>query len=153
MPVEIGGIIVGAGSLGLLTLLRRRTARSFEGAIAGFGLLIFVAFVVAAASLLIQGGTLGWVVKTVKPAEADPEVAIAERAALIGLMRDATAKTVEEHADGALADQYRELVKRMEAQAKEDGEDHDVLVWVAQDGPDGKFRALRHIKDLGVPRD
>ncbi len=44
-------------------------------------------------------------------------------------------------------------VKEILAQAKEDGEDHDVLVWVAQDGPDGKFRALRHIKDLGVPRD
>lgn len=45
IPLWLGGIIVGAGSLGLLTLLRRRTARSFEGAIAGFGLLIFVAFV------------------------------------------------------------------------------------------------------------
>lgn len=113
-----GTVVVWAGMRGVVTLA---AAQTLPEDTPSRSLLIFVAFVVAAASLLIQGGTLGWVVKTVKPAEADPEVAIAERAALIGLMRDATAKTVEEHADGALADQYRELVKRMEAQAKEDG--------------------------------
>lgn len=45
------------------------------------------------------------------------------------------------------------IAKDILAQAQKDGEDHDVLVWVAADGEDGKFRALRHIQDLGVARD
>lgn len=31
--------------------------------------------------------------------------------------------------------------------------DHDVIVWVAPDGEDGKYRVLRHIQDLGISED
>lgn len=30
---------------------------------------------------------------------------------------------------------------------------HDVIVWVAPDGEDGKFRVLRHLQDLGESED
>ena len=45
IPLWIGGLIVGAATMLLLSLLRRRTARTFEAAVAAFGALVIVAFV------------------------------------------------------------------------------------------------------------
>ncbi len=45
IPLWIGGLIVGVVTMVLLSGLRRRTARTFEMSIAGFGVLIIVAFV------------------------------------------------------------------------------------------------------------
>jgi NhaP-type Na+/H+ or K+/H+ antiporter len=125
-----GTVVVWAGMRGVVTLA---AAQTLPEDTPSRSLLIFVAFVVAAASLLIQGGSLAWVVKTVKPAQADPEAAVAERAALIGLMMAATQKTVEEHADEKVVGQYRELMKRMEAQSKEENSQN----WT---GPSRKLR-------------
>lgn len=45
IPLWIGGIVVGAVTMVLLSLLRRRSAQSFEKSIAAFGVLIIAAFV------------------------------------------------------------------------------------------------------------
>ena len=45
IPLWLGGLIVGATTLVLLWVRRRRGARAFAGAVAGFGALVVVAFV------------------------------------------------------------------------------------------------------------
>lgn len=80
-----GVVMIWAGMRGAVTLAAAQTLplhaphRSF---------LVFVAFLVAAASLLLQGSTLGLVVKLAKPATAE-KIDPRERAEIRGLMHQA----------------------------------------------------------------
>jgi NhaP-type Na+/H+ or K+/H+ antiporter len=80
-----GTVVVWAGMRGAVTVA---AAQTLPGSTPGRSLLVLIAFIVAAASLLIQGGTLGWVVRLVKPAPVDVEVEKDERARLMTLLRD-----------------------------------------------------------------
>ncbi|QEO13222.1 sodium:proton antiporter [Agromyces intestinalis] len=72
-----GAVIVWAGMRGAVTLA---AAQTLPHDTPGRSLLIITAFFVAALSLLIQGGTLGWFVRLVKPAPIDRAAVEAERA-------------------------------------------------------------------------
>lgn len=85
-----GTIVVWAGMRGAVTVA---AAQSLPGETPGRSVLVLIAFLVAAGSLLLQGGTLGLVLKAVKPAAADPEAERQERRKLMELLYEA-AKTV-----------------------------------------------------------
>ncbi|MDR6612368.1 sodium:proton antiporter [Leifsonia sp. 1010] len=85
-----GTIVVWAGMRGAVTVA---AAQSLPGETPGRSVLVLIAFLVAAGSLLLQGGTLGLVLKAVKPAAADPEAERLERRKLMELLYEA-AKTV-----------------------------------------------------------
>jgi len=86
-----GAVVVWAGMRGAVSLA---AAQTLPADAPSRPLLVLVAFAVAAGSLLVQGGTLGRVVRRVRPAAPDPAVEDAERAELVGLLRAA----VEDHA-------------------------------------------------------
>jgi CPA1 family monovalent cation:H+ antiporter len=67
-----GVLLVWAGMRGVVTLA---AAQTLDWSIGHRSLLILIAFTVAAGSMLLQGGTLGWVAKALKLAgtEATPE--------------------------------------------------------------------------------
>jgi CPA1 family monovalent cation:H+ antiporter len=89
-----GTVIVWAGMRGAVTLAAAQTLpqdtpdRSF---------IVFIAFLVAAGSLIIQGSTLPLIVRLVKPAGIDREAAKAEHAELIGMLRGVADDIVREH--------------------------------------------------------
>jgi NhaP-type Na+/H+ or K+/H+ antiporter len=86
-----GSVIVWAGMRGAITLAAAQTIP--DGPSDGAphrSLLILIAFLVAAASLLIQGGTLARVVRWIKPRSADP-LGGDERASIMALLQDAAA--------------------------------------------------------------
>nr|WP_281369853.1 cation:proton antiporter [Leifsonia psychrotolerans] len=86
-----GTIVVWAGMRGAVTLA---AAQTLPAETPNRSLLIFIAFVVAAASLLIQGGTLRRVVGLVKPATgSNREAEAVERSGILDLLFDA-AKSV-----------------------------------------------------------
>ncbi|RKR76523.1 cation:proton antiporter [Frondihabitans australicus] len=90
-----GTILVWAGMRGAVTLAAAETL----GASAPHqALLVFLAFVVAVGSLLLQGGTIGWLVGLLKPAKQDPALALDERTKLFEMMRS-TANDVLDGAD------------------------------------------------------
>ncbi|AMM18868.1 hypothetical protein AX769_00330 [Frondihabitans sp. PAMC 28766] len=92
-----GSIIVWAGMRGAVTLAAAETLPTGHDSPPHRALLVFIAFVVAAGSLLVQGGTIGWLVRLIKPATQDPDVALAERTKLFEMMR----ATANEALDGA----------------------------------------------------
>ncbi len=69
LGVRAGGVIVWAGMRGAVTLAAAQTLPQDTPA---RGFLILVAFIVAAVSLVVQGGTLGWVVAVLKPGADEP---------------------------------------------------------------------------------
>jgi len=84
-----GTIIVWAGMRGVVTIAAVQTLPSDTPS---RPLLVLIAFVVAIASLGIQGGTIGPVLRWVKPAKGlSPEERELERAQLAELLREATA--------------------------------------------------------------
>lgn len=80
-----GTVIAWAGMRGVVTLA---AAQTLPAETPSRSLLILVAFLVAGASLLIQGGTLPWLVRKVRPDTPDPQEEAAERAALTELLLD-----------------------------------------------------------------
>jgi monovalent cation/hydrogen antiporter len=90
-----GAVIVWAGMRGAVTLAAAQTLPEDTPL---RSLLVFVAFLVAGASLLVQGGTLAWFVRLVKPAGPDPADAEAERAELVARMRAASMEVMQRHA-------------------------------------------------------
>ncbi|MFF1571767.1 cation:proton antiporter [Leifsonia sp. NPDC058292] len=82
-----GTVVVWAGMRGAVTVAAAQTLPAPQTP--GRSLLVLIAFIVAAASLLIQGGTLGWVVRRVKPAPVDTALERDERARLMTLLFDA----------------------------------------------------------------
>lgn len=81
-----GTVVVWAGMRGAVTVA---AAQTLPNDTPGRSLIVLIAFIVAAASLLIQGGTLGWVVRLVRPAPVDVAIERDERARLMTLLRDA----------------------------------------------------------------
>ncbi|SEB01146.1 cation:proton antiporter [Leifsonia sp. 21MFCrub1.1] len=123
-----GTIVVWAGMRGAVTVA---AAQSLPGSTPGRSVLVLIAFLVAAGSLLLQGGTLGLVLKAVKPAASDPEAERQERRRLMELLYDA-AKTIPlptttERTPEAFAEHKRARLARLRAQrnalldARDDG--------------------------------
>ncbi|MFZ4896247.1 cation:proton antiporter [Plantibacter sp. Mn2098] len=90
-----GAVVVWAGMRGAVTLAAVQTLPETPHR----SLLVLIAFIVAASSLLIQGGTLARVVRWVKPAVADP-VNAEERERVMALLRDAAASVTLADVDG-----------------------------------------------------
>ncbi|WP_432826276.1 cation:proton antiporter [Dactylosporangium sp. CA-092794] len=79
-------VIVWAGMRGAVTLA---AAQTLPGDTRQRAMLVLVAFVVAAGTLLLQGGTLPWLVTTLGVVDQDAAEAEAERAALLAAMNRA----------------------------------------------------------------
>ena len=95
-----GTVIVWAGMRGAVTLA---AAQTLPQGTPDRSLVIFIAFLVATGSLLIQGGTLPWIVRLVKPAGVDREAARAEHAELLGILRRVADDVVREHREARVA--------------------------------------------------
>ncbi|KRE30804.1 sodium:proton antiporter [Agromyces sp. Soil535] len=89
-----GTVIVWAGMRGAVTLA---AAQTLPQDTPDRSLVIFIAFLVAAGSLIIQGGTLPWIVRLAKPAGVDHEAAKAERTELLEMLRGVADDVVREH--------------------------------------------------------
>lgn len=89
-----GTVIVWAGMRGAVTLA---AAQTLPHQASDRSLVVFIAFLVAAGSLLVQGGTLPLVVRLVKPAGIDLAAARAERTALLAMLRGVADDVVREH--------------------------------------------------------
>jgi NhaP-type Na+/H+ or K+/H+ antiporter len=100
-----GTVIVWAGMRGAITLA---AAQTLPQGTPDRSLVIFIAFLVAAGSLLIQGGTLPWVVGLVKPAGVDLEAARTERAQLEEMLRGVADDLVHEHREARAAAEERQ---------------------------------------------
>lgn len=81
-----GSVLVWAGMRGAVTVA---AAQTLPIDTPNRSVLVFIAFAVAAGSLLVQGGTLPWVIALVKPAGPDPEAERAEREELAELLTQA----------------------------------------------------------------
>jgi len=93
-----GTVIVWAGMRGAVTLA---AAQTLPSDIPDRSLLVFVAFVVAAASLIVQGGTLPMLVRWVRPALFDRAAVDADREQIDDLLRDIARRVA---ADAAAAE-------------------------------------------------
>ena len=111
-----GSVITWAGMRGAVTLA---AAQTLPQTAPDRSLIIFIAFLVAAGSLIIQGGTLPLLVRIVKPAGVDREAAKRERHALGELLRDVAKEVREQRAaeeatrDGSGTATERELSRRL----------------------------------------
>jgi CPA1 family monovalent cation:H+ antiporter len=86
-----GTVLVWAGMRGAVTLAAAQTLPTDTPQ---RPVLILIAFLVATASLLLQGGSLAWVIGWVRPARPDPSADAEERERLLTLLR-ATAERVQ----------------------------------------------------------
>ena len=102
-----GTIVVWAGMRGVVTLAAAQTLPSETPS---RSLLVFIAFLVAVGSLLVQGGTLPWLVHRLLPAR-DPGESLAERRELEGVLRSAAMAEMARDDDPAV----REVAERMRA--------------------------------------
>ncbi|SIO03238.1 cation:proton antiporter [Agromyces cerinus] len=102
-----GTIVVWAGMRGVVTLAAAQTLPSETPS---RSLLVLIAFVVAVGSLLVQGGTLPWLVHRLLPAR-DPGESLAERRELEGVLRSAAMTEMARDDDPAV----REVAERMRA--------------------------------------
>ncbi|RFA16988.1 hypothetical protein B7R22_01410 [Subtercola boreus] len=82
-----GAVVVWAGMRGAVTVA---AAQTLPQDTPNRSLLVLIAFVVAALSLLIQGGTLPLVIRWLKLAPVDAELAADERARLFTLLSETT---------------------------------------------------------------
>ncbi|MEZ4665334.1 MAG: cation:proton antiporter [Thermomicrobiales bacterium] len=89
-----GTVIVWAGMRGAVTLA---AAQTLPRDTPSRSLLVFVAFLVAAMSLLLQGSTLPWLARKLLPPGDNNERADAERARLTVAMRNAGTQVLKEH--------------------------------------------------------
>jgi CPA1 family monovalent cation:H+ antiporter len=123
-----GTIVVWAGMRGAVTVA---AAQSLPGNTPGRSVLVLVAFLVAAGSLLLQGGTLGAMLRLVKPATADPQAERDERRRLMELLYEAgkavPLPTTTERTPEAFAQHKAARLARLRAQraalldARDDG--------------------------------
>ncbi|MBM7832379.1 CPA1 family monovalent cation:H+ antiporter [Agromyces cerinus] len=116
-----GTIVVWAGMRGVVTLAAAQTLPSETPS---RSLLVLIAFVVAVGSLLVQGGTLPWLVRWLIPAR-DPGESAAERRELERMLR--TAAMTEMAADDdpavrAMAERMRAAWQLSNAEGASDGE-------------------------------
>ena len=104
-----GTIVVWAGMRGVVTLAAAQTLPADTPSRA---MLVLIAFVVAVGSLLVQGGTLPWLVRWLLPVR-DPGDTAAERRELKQVMRAAAFDELD--ADDALDPRLRATAARMRA--------------------------------------
>ncbi|HEY9366167.1 MAG TPA: sodium:proton antiporter [Agromyces sp.] len=102
-----GTIVVWAGMRGVVTLAAAQTLPSETPS---RSLLVFIAFLVAVGSLLVQGGTLPWLVHRLLPAR-DPGESRAERRELERVLRSAAMAEMANDDDPAV----RAMAERMRA--------------------------------------
>ncbi|MGW9631733.1 cation:proton antiporter [Agromyces sp. NPDC055520] len=102
-----GTIVVWAGMRGVVTLA---AAQTLPHETPSRSLLVFIAFLVAFGSLLVQGGTLPWLVRRLVP-ERDPGESAAEQRELRQMLRAAAMDEIADTDDPAL----RSLAERMRA--------------------------------------
>lgn len=117
MGPKEGTIVVWAGMRGVVTLAAAQTLPDDTPSRA---LLVLIAFVVGAASLIVQGGTLGWLIRMLRLQDLTDDLAAEHDRLRSELAR--TAQNVLAESD--LAARYpwvRERIERMEQQAEEDG--------------------------------
>jgi len=95
-----GSIVVWAGMRGAITLA---AAQTLPNDTPGRSVLVFIAFLVAGGSLLLQGGTLARVFSWVKPATVDPAAEGVERVRLMALLDAAADETRVDEARAAAA--------------------------------------------------
>lgn len=91
-----GTIVVWAGMRGAITLAAAQTLPSDTPS---RSVLIFIAFLVAGGSLILQGGTLARVFAWTKPAAGDPVAERAERVRLMVLLQSAADEVQSANAD------------------------------------------------------
>ncbi|MEE4024313.1 sodium:proton antiporter [Gordonia sp. PKS22-38] len=116
MGPKEGSIIVWAGMRGVVTLA---AAQTLPADTPSRSLVVLIAFVVAAASLIVQGGTLGWIIRRLRLADISDDRA-AERARLHAEMARTASETL---AASDVAQRYpwiRERIERMEREADSD---------------------------------
>lgn len=104
-----GAIVVWAGMRGVVTLAAAQTLPADTPTRA---MLVLIAFVVAVGSLLVQGGTLPWLVRWLLPVR-DPGDTVAERRELKRVMRAAAFDELD--GDDALDPRLRATAERMRA--------------------------------------
>jgi CPA1 family monovalent cation:H+ antiporter len=123
-----GAIVVWAGMRGAVTVA---AAQSLPDETPGRSVLVLIAFLIAAGSLLLQGGTLNLVLRLVKPAAADPAAEREERRRLMELLYEAGKSvpqpTTTERTPEAFAQHKAARLARLRAQrdalldARDDG--------------------------------
>lgn len=113
-----GGVLTWAGMRGVVTLV---AAQTLPADTPHRSLLVFIAFVVATVSLLLQGGTLAWAVRILRPAMPDPAELERERVALGKHLRTVVRTELER----LPTDDLPESVKRQLAQHAPGAEDSD----------------------------
>ena len=115
-----GVVLIWAGMRGVVTLA---AAQTLPTGAEGRSLLVLVAFFVALASLVVQGGTLGMLVRLLGLAGSEPEDADEwERldALMLGTARDVMG-------DADLSPQLRSLRDRITQRSEDDPYDRDVI--------------------------
>lgn len=114
-----GTILVWAGMRGVVTLAAAQTLPEDTPHRA---LLIFVAFLVAVCSLVLQGGSLPWLVRTVRPAGVNHAALDEERIRLRALLSEATDQAMSKHGHDVTVQQFRERLKQVNAGTESNGE-------------------------------
>ncbi|WP_233189143.1 sodium:proton antiporter [Subtercola sp. Z020] len=147
-----GVVVVWAGMRGAVTVA---AAQTLPDGTPFRSLLVLIAFVVAALSLLIQGGTLPLVIRLLKLTPPDPALADEERARLFALLDETT---VDDHPEAASSttttsgssdDVPDDADARDDADALDDDADGDAAAVdpssaaVAADDPDPAAAAAR----------
>jgi monovalent cation/hydrogen antiporter len=106
-----GAVVVWAGARGAVTLA---AAQTLPESTPYRSLLVFVAFVVAAGSLLVQGGTLTLLVRWVNPTRADAGDTAEERDRLVGRLLAANREVLDRHSDDPAMRAFRERLQQVE---------------------------------------
>lgn len=114
-----GTILVWAGMRGVVTLA---AAQTLPEATPHRALLIFVAFLVAAFSLVLQGGSLPWLVRLIRPAGINHAAMDEERIRLRTLLTEATDQAMSQHGDDVTVKQFRERLKQVNTGTEGNGE-------------------------------
>ncbi|MCW4457857.1 sodium:proton antiporter [Microbacterium sp. MPKO10] len=116
-----GTVVVWAGMRGAVTVA---AAQTFPADTPHRSTLVLIAFLVAAVSLLLQGGTLKWVISRVKP-RPEPAGALADERRRLATMLEETAeaKRAAAAADGGEADEMMIITAQRDAllRVRDDG--------------------------------
>ncbi|UOQ90939.1 sodium:proton antiporter [Agromyces endophyticus] len=116
-----GAIVVWAGMRGVVTLA---AAQTLPKDTPDRSLLVLIAFAVAVGSLLVQGGTLPWLVRWLVPAR-DAGADAAERRELAGVLREAAMTELAESGDPALASVAEKMRSAWQLSVDEGASDDD----------------------------
>jgi len=102
-----GLLVIWAGLRGVVTLA---AAQTLPETMPSRALLILIAFVVAVVSLLVQGSTLPWLIRTLKLGATHAHTADAERQQLNQILEQVAINTLEAAGLGAGMQRIRELL-------------------------------------------